>query len=162
MSSQFSFLWNSEQAAKRYVAQTLLPVPASFTIHRTQARVPVPQRSGGLPGLTLKIACQGPAEFSRWLEIFPPGQFAKNAAHRFLAQAGISVHNLGNSHARGEGLKNKRNGNACATHTQTASKVLRVSDNPVIHRIKLTLAEAMRSFGGQAFFVFKNVPFSSS
>jgi hypothetical protein len=80
-----------------------------------------------------------PAEFSRRLKVFPPGQFAKNAAHRLLSQAGISVHNLGNGHACGEGLKNKRDGNARAAHTRTASKMLWATDNPVVHGIKLTL-----------------------
>jgi len=79
--------------------------------------------------------------FSRWLKVFPPSQFAKNTAHRFLSQAGISVHNLGNGHACGERLKNKSDGNACSAHTRAASKVLRVTDNPVVHRIKLTPAE---------------------
>ena len=82
-----------------------------------------------------------PVGFSRRLEVFTPCQFAKNAAHSFLSQAGISVHDLGNGHARGEGLKNKRNGDTCATHTRTTSKVLWVSDNPSVHRIKLTLVE---------------------
>ena len=80
-------------------------------------------------------------EFSRRLEVFPPGQFGKDAAHRFLSQAGISVHNLGNGHACGERLKNKRDGDACAAHSRAASKVLWVTDNPVVHSIKLTLAE---------------------
>jgi hypothetical protein len=78
-----------------------------------------------------------PARFSRWLEVFPVGQFRKNAAHRLFRQAGVSVYNFSDGHACGERLENKCHGNPRAAHTRATSKMLRVSDNPVIHAISL-------------------------
>ena len=45
-----------------------------------------------------------PIEFSRRLEVFAIRKLAKNAAHGFFSQAGISIHNLGDGQASGERL----------------------------------------------------------
>jgi hypothetical protein len=78
-----------------------------------------------------------PAEFSSWLEVFPVGKFGKNAAHRRFCQAGVCIYNLSDGHACGERLENQCHGNPRAAHTRATSKMLRVSDNPVIHAISL-------------------------
>ena len=93
-----------------------------------------------------------PAESSRRLQFLLVRQFSQRAAHRFLSQARIGVHDFGNRHARREGLQNERHRNARAAHARASTQVLRVSDNPFLHtkqsnRFGRTLKEKGSIFG---------------
>ena len=67
------------------------------------------------------------------MQFFLMRQFRQRAAHRFLGQARISVHDFGDRQAGGERLQNERHGNARAAHTRASAQMLRVGDNPFLH-----------------------------
>jgi hypothetical protein len=64
-------------------------------------------------------------------------QFCQRAAHGFRRQARIRVHDFGDRQAGGERLQDERHGNARAAHTRASAQMFRVSDNPVLHAVKL-------------------------
>ena len=83
------------------------------------------------------MCCQSDSGFSRRLQFFLMRQFRQRAAHRFPGQARISVHDFGDRQAGGERLQDERHGNARAAHTRASAQMFRVSDNPVLHAVKL-------------------------
>jgi DNA-directed RNA polymerase subunit RPC12/RpoP len=83
------------------------------------------------------MCCQSDSGFSRRLQFFLMCQFRQRAAHRFPGQARIRVHDFGDRQVGGERLQDERHGNARAAHTRASAQVFRVSDNPVLHAVKL-------------------------
>jgi hypothetical protein len=83
------------------------------------------------------MCCQSDSGFSRRLQFFLMRQFRQRAAHRFPGQARIRVHDFGERQAGGERLQDERHGNARAAHPRASAQMLRVSDNPVLHAVKL-------------------------
>src|SRR5665213_2205095 len=87
-------------------------------------------------------------------------QFRQRAAHRFPGQARIRVHDFGDRQAGGERLQDERHGNARAAHTRASAQMFRVSDNPVLHTVKLwqlrnksSSARRVLFYGGEIFTV---------
>ena len=77
-------------------------------------------------------------------------QFGQRAAHRFLGQARIRIHDVGNRQSGGERLQDERHGNARAAHTRASAQMLRVSDNPVLHAVKVLQAQNKSSNVGES------------
>ena len=80
---------------------------------------------------------QQPLQFRRHPHLPARLMLTQRAAHRFPGQARIRVHDFGERQAGGERLQNERHGNARAAHTRASAQMLRVSDNPVLHAVKL-------------------------
>src|SRR5665213_2778918 len=87
-------------------------------------------------------------------------QFRQRATHRFPGQARIRVHDFGDRQAGGERLQDERHGNARAAHTRASAQMFRVSDNPVLHTVKLwqlrnksSSARRVLFYGGEIFTV---------
>jgi hypothetical protein len=83
------------------------------------------------------MCCQSDSGFSRRLQFLLMRQFRQRAAHRFLGQARIRVHDFGDRQAGGERLQDERHGNARAAHTRASAQMFRVSDNPILNAVKL-------------------------
>jgi hypothetical protein len=83
------------------------------------------------------MCCQSDSGFSRRLQFLLMRQFRQRAAHRFPGQARIRVHDFGDRQAGGERLQDERHGNARAAHTRASAQMFRVSDNPILHAVKL-------------------------
>ena len=92
-------------------------------------------------------ATDEPQKFSRRVQFLLMRRFRQRAAHRYLGEARIGVHDFGDRQASGERLQNERHGNARATHTRASAQMLRVGDNPLLHANQFNRFDRMLKLG---------------